>query len=191
MKRLFITASLLLTLTACSSMGRVEYDCPLDMATNSPQCASMEDAYKLSRNTSKTGTSVFENQAEAATRAAAQPYFGQDSNFPATQTGMPVFQQPKVMRVWLAPYVDADGNLRSGEYTYFATPGAWNYGSLQSPGEASGVFGPSSANELGFNPVEAARKGKNTGRPSVPGNDSANTVPAQPGITQPYQRVVQ
>src|SRR5690606_17618151 len=89
-----------------------------------------------------------------------QPYFGShSSHYPdAAQQGMPVFQQPKVMRVWLAPYVDADGNLRSGEYTYFATPGAWNYGSLQTPGQASGVYEPSRPDQLGFNPNEVSSK---------------------------------
>lgn len=193
MKRLLLTAALTLTLTACAGLGHVEYDCPIN-GPSTPNCSSMEDAYKLSRNTTNSGSSVFENKAAASAQAAAIPYFGEHSNYPATQTGMPVFQQPKVMRVWLAPYVDADGNLRSGEYTYFATPGAWNYGTLQSPGEASGVFKPSNPNSLGFNPV-AAPTGKDNSRPNTPEgrpaapNTQTAVQPNSAGITQPYQRI--
>jgi conjugal transfer pilus assembly protein TraV len=107
---------------------------------------------------------------------------------------MPVFQQPKVVRVWIAPFVDANGNLHSGEYQYFSTPGHWNYGSLKAPGQASGMFQPSMPGDYGFNPVT---KTETTNAPPAPPiNAPANqTVKAagseEPGgITQPYQKLV-
>ncbi|KWU17818.1 hypothetical protein AS149_13945 [Burkholderia cenocepacia] len=122
---------------------------------------------------------------------------------------MPVFKQPKVMRVWVAPYVDADGNLRSGEYAYFATPGEWNYGSLNKPGAASGMFQPTRPGQLGFNPTDkragqASQGSANPAKPpeAPPAQEFKPTIPAaangstgtaapatQGGITQPYQRL--
>ncbi|MNR71648.1 Type IV conjugative transfer system lipoprotein (TraV) [compost metagenome] len=209
MKRLLIVASLSTVLAGCAGMGRVDYDCEL-AEVQAAKCASMEDAYKMSRkhrNGAGNNQSVFQQPGAAAKGGEAaqgqQPYFnGAPSNYPnATEQGMPVFRQPKVMRVWLAPYVDANGNLRSGEYTYFATPGAWNYGSMKSPGDAAGIFEPSKPGQLGFNPNETtnakrgqpmaapARPPETVNKPAIPASTGA--APDQGGITQPYQRLSQ
>ena len=58
---------------------------------------------------------VFDKPATAtAPSTSEKPYVGaQASDYPAAgANGMPVFEQPRVYRPWLAPYVDADGNLR-------------------------------------------------------------------------------
>lgn len=200
-------------LAGCSSAPYIpEYRCPLnDSATG--KCASVEDAYKASKaykaSSSANTQSVFQAQQDAP--QPQQPFFkGESSNYPEPgQNGMPVFQQPKVMRAWVAPYVDADGNLRSGEYTYFNTPGQWNYGDLKKAGNASGIFEPSKKSKLGFTPnfTDANKKQATTGRTSEaqpPLSPTAPAKPAQPGsqgtgpespaattdnITQPYQRL--
>jgi type IV conjugative transfer system lipoprotein TraV len=110
------------------------------------------------------------------------------------QVGMPVFKQPRVHRVWVAPYVDADGNLRSGEYAYFSTPGEWNYGSLRQQGSgASGtMFGPLRPEDLGFNPdLGPTSQGAKPPMPSgTSRSSSASNIPEQDGdITQPAQRL--
>lgn len=218
MKRILTAAALasMGLLTACSSMGHVDYECALT-EVQAAKCASMEDAYKLSSKVKSDGShkqSVFEGQPTpgkggTAVRAETdnKPFFrGESSHYPdAAQQGAPVFKQPKVMRVWVAPYVDADGNLRSGEYTYFATPGSWNYGSLNKPGAASGIFEPTKPGQLGFNPTSAATGQKVSptlpaaaGAPARPPETGAKSdvkqaAPAAPasqsGITQPYQRL--
>jgi len=167
----------------------------------------MEQAYEAAIKAplkSKT-QSVFEQApSTAATSKAPAPVVG-TSHFPAPdQNGMPVFEQPKVMRVWIAPYVDADGNLRSGEYAYFSTPGKWNYGGMRKPGAASGIFEPSRPDALGFKANEITPQ---TTRPSAPPARSSNAANSAPGqqnsapasvvpandpasaITQPYQRL--
>ncbi|KWT98323.1 MULTISPECIES: type IV conjugative transfer system lipoprotein TraV [unclassified Variovorax] len=211
MKRLLIAASVTALLSACAGLGHVEYECAL-ADVPAAKCASMEDAYKLSTKGKGAGNhkqSVFESQPRTAKTGeqspeAAQPFFrGEASNMPdAAQQGLPVFKQPKVMRVWVAPYVDADGNLRSGEYTYFATPGAWNYGSLTKPGAAAagGMFEPTKPNQLGFTPkeVNSTNRATTPSGPSKPPESKAATgtttssAPAPStsnGITQPYQRL--
>ncbi len=202
----------LAALAGCSSAPRTpEYACAL----NTPEggkCASVQDAYRASRSMTapQDGApvqSVFDPRVQQDSRQAAAPMFnGQPSNYPDPgQNGMPVFTQPKVMRVWVAPYVDADGNLRSGEYTYFSTPGTWNYGTLNKPGAASGIFEPSRPDNLGFKPNVVSgnrRAGSTSGGSAAP---SAPPAPAEQGraptlkpaptatsgegITQPYKRL--
>lgn len=197
-------------LSACSSTPRTPtYECPLHSVERA-KCASVKESLEASRRMAGSGgtasvQSVFDPRAAAGAQDDAQPVVGQLSGYPApTTTGAPVFQQPKVMRVWIAPYVDADGNLRSGEYAYFSTPGSWNYGTLKKPGAASGIMGPAKPSDLGFTPVLPASR-TTTGTPQRPPepSDNASGSPSpqgQPrpqatttsqGITQPYQRLNQ
>jgi len=191
-----------LALAACSSAPRKpDYECPLDDVA-AAKCASVQDAYSASNSMNAAGTprvqSVFDARVQGRTpAAAARPVFaGQNSEYPEPpRTGDPVFEQPQVMRVWVAPYVDADGNLRSGEYTYFSTPGKWNYGSMKTSGAGSqATFGPAKPDKLGFTPVLEAPK-----KPSKPADSAAKTADGQPavaaqpatsnGVTQPFQRL--
>jgi hypothetical protein len=108
------------------------------------------------------------------------------------EVGRPVFNQPTVHRVWIAPYIDADGNLRSGEYTYFNTPGEWNYGTTTTQGSASAstMFAPIKPkdNSLGFTPsVKPTTTSGPT--PPKPGDlPNLGTQTAAP-VTPPAQRL--
>lgn len=181
-------------LAGCSS---VRTSCPLPDSMPGG-CSTMQDVYsaaKAAEGRKLHGESVFMNTATA--QQDPRPYFrGELSNYPdAGAQGMPVFKQPKVHRVWVAPYVDADGNLRSGEYAYFNTPGEWNYGTMKKAGEAAGMFTPARpGSNLGFNPVQQPAKVTTTqGTPPMPsgqqpGKPSTTTVN---GVTQPQMRLNQ
>lgn len=194
MTKTLLSLSILATLTACASAPM--YECGLE---DSPQakCASMEQAYAAAKRSDPKAkaTSVFDARAGKDVREDNKPFFkGADSEMPEPgQQGMPVFAQPKVHRVWVAPYVDADGNLRTGEYTYFNTPGKWNYGTTKTPGAAAGVFGPSKPGNLGFTPVEKkaapAAPSKPANSPSAPGTPTTKPTTDSNGITQPYQKL--
>lgn len=201
--KIALTLIFVASLAACSSAPRKpDYECPLDDVA-AAKCSTVEQAYSASR-TMKNGEnrriqSVFDRRVQQPSAAAAEgrPFFnGQPSNYPEPgQTGMPVFQQPKVMRAWVAPYVDADGNLRSGEYTYFATPGQWNYGEMKKPGSASGMFEPARPDKLGFNPVAPVGTAKAPPKPAegataaAPGSAPRAAQDPVSTITQPYQRL--
>lgn len=201
MKKLYLPLSLAFA-AALSGCAGVKYECPLKEHSDA-KCAGMQDTYVASNRAqgapSGERQSVFERGSHAATAHAAhnRPFFrGEDSGFPeAGERGMPVFKQPEVHRVWVAPYVDSDGNLRTGEYTYFSTPGKWNYGTTKRPGEASGIFGPTKPGNLGFNPITTPTKAD---RPAAPPN-TANSSNAKSAvapesvdnITQPAQRITQ
>lgn len=196
MTKILFSLGVLAALSGCSTFSAPAYDCALP---DSPQgkCASMEQAYAAVKrmDPNSRSTSVFDTR--AAKHETDKPFFqGREAEMPPTgQQGTPVFSQPKVHRVWVAPYVDADGNLRTGEYTYFNTTGKWNYGTTRAPGAASGSFGPARPDNLGFVPSIQQDK-KPTAAPAKPpataGQAPANVNPAKPGdtsITQPYQKL--
>jgi conjugal transfer pilus assembly protein TraV len=208
------TLAALVVLTGCSTTAQPgNYECPLH-DTAAAKCASVSQAFKAAQAIGTSDVpgrqSVFERSAPPTATASNQaPIVGaQSSGYPDVgETGMPVFSQPKVLRVWVAPYVDANGNLRSGEYTYFSTPGQWNYGDLKKVGSAAaGMFGPAQDKNLGYTPAApaqttAARPAPpapaDVGRlvaPITPAATNAPTVqgaaPSAPSITQPYQRLV-
>lgn len=199
-------AALAATVALITGCGSTPYQCPLNDSP-SGKCASTADAYKAARAVPKDPrgmVTVFDKSAAGpAKEKNAQPYVGaQASDYPAAgANGMPVFEQPKVFRPWLAPYVDAEGNLRSGEYGYFSTPGRWNYGTLRQAGNAASMQGPARPDNLGFNPVKATvatkagpakpAEGKTTANGPTPTSQPAS-APAETkvgDITQPYQRI--
>ena len=155
-------------------------------------CYSMEQVYKKAAQ-SPSNVSTIQQIMRKHPGAPATPV-----NLPAAvgynngyadpgSVGEPVFKQPKVYRVWIAPYVDADGNLRSGEYTYFSTPGQWAYGSLRTPGSASAgtLFAPSKTTALGFKPDV-----NNNGAPPIPPGQTQTPTPInQSSITPPAEKL--
>lgn len=196
MKKLMFPLAVVALMSGCAT---VKYDCELKTEVQA-KCASMQDAYRVANGPQaqvKNRQSVFEGQTSQTQAAAgdtgARPYFkGEESGFPEPgERGMPVFKQPKVHRVWVAPYVDSDGNLRSGEYAYFSTPGEWNYGTTRRAGEASGIFGPAKQDAYGFAPVDKKNDGKKPAAPPTPQSSSKQTADHVDGITQPAQRITQ
>lgn len=87
--------------------------------------------------------------------------------FGGPQSEAPVYQPPRPWRVWLGPWVDSTGDLHSGEYVWFTSPGHWFYDSRIWPlatgkgqggarvGDhyvSDGVLSPVPPTELGFRP---------------------------------------
>jgi type IV conjugative transfer system lipoprotein TraV len=195
MTKILLSLGVLAALSGCSTFSSPAYECELP---DNPKgkCASMEQAYAAVKRmdpNSRT-SSVFDSRSTKA--ETDRPFFqGREAEMPATgQQGTPVFSQPKVHRVWVAPYVDADGNLRTGEYTYFNTAGKWNYGTTRAPGAASGAFGPAKPDNLGFVPNLQGDKKPAAAPTAAPAKPAApaSVSPAKPGdtsITQPYQKL--
>lgn len=184
-----VARALLMTgLVALSGCSMIEpaHRCPLDN-TDAGACASMPDSYKASlRAQGHERESVFE-----AKDAAPGQRPDKFASFPAPAlTGMPVYQQGKVYRVWRAPWVDANGVLHAGEYVYFATPGQWNYGTLRKAGDASDLMGPVKPGALGFNPVVTPAKSTASQPQSQPGSGTqASRTESVEGVTQPYKKL--
>lgn len=223
MLKIYSIIALALMATACSSTGVKQgtYSCSLDETNPSAACASLSDAYNASKKVNPKATykaqSAFDPKAQRASggmQGGPVNYFeGAGAPVPTVgaQEGAPVFKQPKVMRAWVAPYVDADGNLHSGEYSYFSTPGQWNYGTTKQNGAASGIYQPADPSNLGFDANVASPNRKAPATPSsvttsdrgasnaaaraqanpvIPATPASNpTMPSADNITQPYQRL--
>lgn len=227
MKNLIVLLAVSGVISACSSASTRpgSYACPLNTSDPSAPCASIQDAYsasnKVAPNPGYKVQSVFDHNAKqrsdsSATALGTNPkgYFANGAQPVPTvgsQEGNPIFRQPKAMKAWTAPYVDADGKLHSGEYTYFNTPPQWNYGTLKQKGSAGSVYGPADPSNLGFDPSMAPNATQQSARqrgnaPTPASNAAAKSVatPALPTadairgtgssasdsqITQPYQRL--
>jgi hypothetical protein len=201
MKHAAIAAFLTAAMIQGCAMG-VKPECPMD-ATGTGGCSSMQAAYSAAQRPVRADdTSLFDDKPapQSASTGPAVPAIGALSKFPEPDKAMPVFQQPKVYRPWLAPYVDADGVLHAGEYAYFSTPGRWNYGELHKPGEGSVVMGPAKPWDIGFVPREADNP--NTPKTSAPppptpsstqggatSNSTQGGAASSNSIVQPYQRL--
>lgn len=167
-----------LLLAACAS--KPPYACPLHANEG---CHSMAEVYEASRKASPSAQGEHIMTARSSVAAPpANPIANNPGAYREPDVGQPVFRQPQVHRVWIAPYVDADGNLRSGEYTYFATPGEWTYGTLHESGAASGstVFAPQRPDHLGFTAVEPR---KTSPAPPAPPGKAVESLPTPTGVS--------
>ena len=175
-----IVFTLLIVLSATACTSKPPYACPLH---DDEGCHSMQEIYDASRKASPTaqGEHIMSAHSKLAD-ATPNPLANNPIAYVEPDIGQPVFRQPHVHRVWIAPYVDADGNLRSGEYTYFATPGEWTYGTLHEPGAAgfSTLFAPQRPDHLGFTAVEPA---KSSQTPPAPPSKAVEALPTPTGVS--------
>lgn len=145
-------------LVGCASTG---YGCPLKDSKG--YCASVTDTYSAAKHGGGDPESVF---AGKSAQTIHHPDRVQDktekptpfTTLPAPPTGgTPVYTPGAPWRVWIAPWFDpATHVLHGGSYVFFSTPSHWAYGSLGSPGAASGLLGPISPKDLGFTPRQQA-----------------------------------
>lgn len=109
-------------LSGCSSMNN-KFDCP---RTGGVMCKSLDDVNRMIDN----GEIERINQANAATTSSGKkeviptPDVG-DTPYPI-KPNKPLRQQETVMRIWIAPYEDIEGNYHQ-DTTVFKVikPGAW------------------------------------------------------------------
>lgn len=194
-------------LSGCSVFSSPKYDCELNSADG--VCSSMNTTYSAAKqsNPKNSNETVFTDYFDSSALPVAGP--NRNARVQATgmalsnslsgwpqpaQQGMPVFNHAKVYRAWVAPWTDASGLLHAGEYVYFSTPGNWNYGSLKSPGNASGMFAPLKPGQYGFKPVfEAERQTESQNQAQSQANDAATNefrpTDSIRGVTQPYEKL--
>lgn len=129
-----------ITLSACTSIG---YRCPLDpneKPESATACASMHEAMEGARKGTGGRTSVFLDDKgrivppELHTGKAAVPLAVKMAEPYTKPSGTPAYSQPKVFQVWSSAFKDEHGNLHDGHHSWFATPGEWNYGTVNKSG---------------------------------------------------------
>jgi conjugal transfer pilus assembly protein TraV len=122
-------------LTGCVSMSGLA-DAERGFACKAPagsSCKSVSGVYANSRATTPPGTpnpTTAESAPQgprddraAAALASAAPT-GQQ--LPVAMPGVPIRSQPRTMRIWMAPWVDEDGDLHDQTYLYVVVnSGKW------------------------------------------------------------------
>jgi len=140
-KRLFIIKIALIaaTLQGCSSLGigKSDFSCPGGI--DGVRCLSARQVYEATESSDYVKTRAEENQpankqsvpvvAKVGSAQVAVPRIGQP---------VPIRTQAKVMRIWIAPWEDNDGDLHANGYIYTEIERRkWNLGQpFNSPGTA-------------------------------------------------------
>ena len=169
-------------LAGCATVGP---ECPLQKG---PGCQSVTQVYQDAREADPNLSGQWLPKASAQPAQSAGPDWSAPSGYAEPgQVGEPIFREPRVYRVWIAPFVDANGNMHSGQYVYFSTPGEWSYGALHDTGAASpGLYGPLPPGEsFGGKSQTATALNVPGGAPPKP--SSGNKDKTVNGITQPKE----
>jgi conjugal transfer pilus assembly protein TraV len=131
MRKLVITVMLPAILTGCASTlsgldGETKFACK---APEGVSCASLSGVYAnaVANNLPALNPEWKGEEKEGkGGTPAAQPAKSAAIVGRAPSSGDPIRTQPKVLRVWIAPWEDGDGDLHDQSYIYVvADPGRW------------------------------------------------------------------
>jgi len=192
-KALLATVTVLLSLTGCSFSG---YDASSQFACKAPEgvlCSSMSGIYANAMAHNLPDQRVHTG-AGATTNIALGSYAGEPSSASSTSgatagassraaigavgilpkaldSGAPVHTAAREMRIWFAPWQDADSDLHDQEYVYLIVDsGHWSIAHNQQRIQAAfrPVMPPTPALDAGSNGSKAAAAGSNTDSSSAP-----------------------
>lgn len=175
MKRLNpIFAAIIISITAgCSSNNFKEIPYGCDAEESDPYCASVEELYSASVQNSDHEINVLASDNKIKSQyvennVQSQVDNGHNSNESFEEGGSmgnpvkykgqahksldqtPVYTPESVHKLYRGPWRDDLDLLHSGEMLFYKTPGHWNFGTLKTPGSASGLLKPVLPDELGF-----------------------------------------
>lgn len=118
LKALSITAAILI-LSGCSTLtmsgigGSEKFRCSNAWNSDDPYCSSISSNYKAS---------VAGVLQDGMKRQVGQPYTDQSARTlmltQAYSSGTPIRSQSEIARIWVAPYLDTDGDLNDQSFTY-------------------------------------------------------------------------
>ena len=130
-----LAATVLPLVVGCSASGldaKSSFGCK---APDGVTCMSVTGVYATSRANALPGQQPAaadrgsdSRSASAPSQATAREYAAAPSvaRASAPSTGAPLRSAPRVLRIWVAPYEDSDGDLRDQSHIYVTVdPGAW------------------------------------------------------------------
>lgn len=116
-------------LSGCSSLLRKdEFNCK---APPGVTCMSVEEAYRRSLAGDAApppvpGAGSARTSEEAAGQSASLPSYRNAPVRPAPESGTPIRSQARVLRVWIAPWEDKEGDLHDQSYLWVTVDtGRW------------------------------------------------------------------
>jgi len=108
------------SLVGCS----VKYGCP---APDGVQCKPISEVYRSTSQTDRAtqkGKGAVTPPKASAAGGGVESSTGSDLESPA-----PIRSAPKILRVWVAPWIDAEGDLHQQSFVYVVVDhGAWALG---------------------------------------------------------------
>lgn len=122
--RLLILAFLVVLLGGCSAVGKPDFSCP--GYADDPTCLNARTVYEQSNDRDHVSSAQLkaERQAQAEADKAgpppASPVSPEEEAVKALRLDVPIpIRTPaQVMRVWFAPWVDAQGSLHTQQYVF-------------------------------------------------------------------------
>jgi conjugal transfer pilus assembly protein TraV len=128
-----ITVRVVITLAAlmlggCASIagigGSSKLSCPMPDGTS---CKSISETYSDPVKPAKSTINTVEKNADAVIPAIAAPPILARSATPVSGSSLPLRSAPRVLRLWIAPFEDLDGDLFEEMRVYLhLDAGAWN-----------------------------------------------------------------
>ncbi len=114
------------TLTACGSLSGLP-DATGTFACKAPDgvtCSSVSGVYANARQNNLPGQRSKTESVAPSAKAGATTHSA--SALPVALPGMPIRSQARTVRIWVAPWVDADGDLNDQTFVYVTTEqGKW------------------------------------------------------------------
>ncbi len=127
MNKKFAFISAVFVLTGCSSMSG--YDAKNDFACRAPEgilCESMTGIYANAKENNLPGQRVNRKAGRESDEVSRAKDGETGVMTKAIQSGTPSRSAPKIVRVWLSPWEDSDGDLHDQSYIYLPVDsGRW------------------------------------------------------------------
>lgn len=125
--KVLLSMGALLILSGCTT---IPYQCELG-----EECIGAKEAYGAAVENRGNSESVFgepfdaeDGDAQRVLESEFRPYAG------GGLTDKPLYQPPRPVRIWVAPWKGDDGMLRSGQFIYATRKGGWQMGELREQG---------------------------------------------------------
>lgn len=120
-----VALATLLMVTGCSALNGFS-DAKSNYACKAPDgvsCTSVSGVYANAQANNLPGLKTYR---QAALPAGTVAVAGSVQNIPLAMPGLPIRSQSRTLRVWVAPWVDDDGDLHDQSYLYVVIdPGKW------------------------------------------------------------------
>lgn len=126
------------TLSGCASLSG--FDASSDFACKAEtgvSCQSISGVYQNAKQGNLPSQRTGENKPETIKKVSSSKVMPFERV--TTHSAMPIFEKPKTIRVWFAPWQDKDGILHDQSFSYVLLKDAqWNLESFKKAGKKTG-----------------------------------------------------
>lgn len=131
---IFLTTSALV-LNGCMGLGKGDFSCPAGV--DGVRCMSARQVYQATESSDYVKTrDEAEKSGGSGVLVSSKSTQASQIAVPSIEQAVPIRTQAKVMRIWMAPWEDDDGDLHADGFLYTEIESRrWNLGDrFRSPG---------------------------------------------------------